>query len=59
MADMAKWGFGEASGACGILAWLGIFCMLGVRTIVGDGLSRLAQLLELTSVISPACCQRS
>ena len=51
MADLAKWGFGEASGARGILARLGIFCMPGVHTAVGDGLSGLVWLLELTSAI--------
>ena len=55
MADMAKWGFGEASGARGVLIGLGIFCMLGFCTIVGDGLSGLVvQVLELTSAISSA-----
>ena len=51
MANMAKWGFGEASGAHGILARLEIFCMLGARTIVSDGLSGLVRLLALTSAI--------
>ena len=59
MADMAKWGFGEASGARGPLARLGILGMLGVRTIMGDGLSGLVRLLELTSAISPARRRRS
>ena len=35
---MAKWGFGEASGARPPLDGIGIICMLGVRTIMGDGL---------------------
>ena len=64
---MAKWGFGEASGARGILVRLDIFGMPGVRSIVGDGpsglvwvlkandgLSGLVWVLELTSAISPA-----
>ena len=46
-AYMAKYGFGGASGMRGVLAQLGIFCMLGVRFIVGDGLSGLVRLLEL------------
>ena len=54
MANMAKWGFGEASGARGILARLGFFCMAGGHTIMDDSLSRLVRLLELTSAISPA-----
>ena len=47
---MATWGFGEAPGTRGVLARLDIFCMLGVRTIVGDGLSGLVRLLELCVV---------
>ena len=53
-AYMAKWGFGQASGTRRILARLGICCMLGVCIIMGDGLSGLVRLLELTSAISPA-----
>ena len=56
---MAKWGFGEASGARGPLARLEILGMLGVRTIMSDGLSGLVSVLELTSAISPASHQRS
>ena len=35
---MAKWGFGEASGARHSIDGIGIIRMLGVRTIMGDGL---------------------
>ena len=51
---MAKWGFREASGARGILARLGIFCMAGVCIIMGDGLSGLVRLLELCVVVLSA-----
>ena len=59
MADMTKWGFGEASGARGPLARLRILGMLGVGTIMGDSLSGLVRLLELTSAILPAHRRRS
>ena len=35
---MAKWGFGEASGARHSIDGIGIIRILGVRTIMGDGL---------------------
>ena len=35
---MAKWGSGEASGACGLLIRIDIFGMAGVCAIVEDGL---------------------
>ena len=35
---MAKWGFREVSGARHLIDGIGIIRMLGVRTIMGDGL---------------------
>ena len=40
IADMAKWGSGEASGSRSNLVRVGIIGMAGVRTIKGDGLVR-------------------
>ena len=51
---MAKWGFGEASGARCPLARLGILGMLGVRTIMGDGLHHVSVAISATSAMSPA-----
>ena len=55
----SPWGFGAASSTRGILIRIGFFGMLGVCTIVGDGLSGLVGVLELTSAISPAGDQTS
>ena len=54
MADMAKWGSGEASGARSDSARLGILGMLGVRTIMGDGLHHVSVAISATSAMSPA-----
>ena len=51
---MAKWGFGEASGARCPLAQLGILGMLGVRTIMGDGSHHVSIAISATWAISPA-----
>ena len=54
MADMAKWGSGEASGARSGSARLGILGMLGVRTIMSDGSHHVSVAISATWAISPA-----
>ena len=54
MADMAKWGSGEASGARSGSVQLRILGMLGVRTIMGDGLHHVSVAISATSAMSPA-----
>ena len=56
---MAKWGFGEASGARGVRVQIDIFGMLGARATMADGLSGLVRVLKLTSAISSAKDQTS
>ena len=51
-------GFGEVSAARVFLVGIDKFGMLGVRTVMDDGLGGFGRVLELTSAISPVIAEK-
>ena len=50
MADMAKWGVGEVSGAHSSRVWIDQFGVLGVRTVMVDDRDGLVRLVRRSGV---------